>query len=58
MTGGMGHDEMAPLISMYILDTCIGYNSLYTVSGLTLHNGPGLPDGKRLWSWLLLCDDG
>ena len=40
------------------LDTCIGYNSLYIIPGLTVHNGPGLPDGKRLWSWILLCDDG
>ncbi|OJJ49786.1 hypothetical protein ASPZODRAFT_58856 [Penicilliopsis zonata CBS 506.65] len=37
--------------------TCIGYNSLYTVPG-PAHNGNGLPDGQRLWSWVILCDDG
>ncbi|KAL4809474.1 hypothetical protein BDV18DRAFT_132146 [Aspergillus unguis] len=36
--------------------TCIGYNSLYVVQNLV--NGNGLPDGRRLWSWLVLFDDG
>ncbi|KAJ0416073.1 hypothetical protein BJY00DRAFT_304404 [Aspergillus carlsbadensis] len=38
--------------------TCIGYNSLYVVPDLDMPNGRGLPDGKRLWSWLMLFDDG
>lgn len=38
--------------------TCIGYNSLYAIPNIQIENGPGLPDGKRLWSWLILCDDG
>ncbi|EEA20476.1 conserved hypothetical protein [Talaromyces marneffei ATCC 18224] len=40
--------------------TCVGYNSLYTVkiSGKILENGKGLPEGKRLWCWIILCDDG
>uniref|UniRef100_A0A093VCL7 ADP-ribosylation factor n=1 Tax=Talaromyces marneffei PM1 TaxID=1077442 RepID=A0A093VCL7_TALMA len=39
--------------------TCVGYNSLYTVkiSGKILENGKGLPEGKRLWCWIILCDD-
>jgi hypothetical protein len=40
------------------LDTCIGYNSLYVVPSVETPNGQGLPDGRRLWSWLILCDDG
>ena len=40
------------------LDTCIGYNSLYYVPKLEMPNGKGLPDGRRLWSWLILFDDG
>ena len=40
------------------LDTCIGYNSLYVVPNVEFPNGQGLPDGRRLWSWLILCDDG
>lgn len=39
-------------------DTCIGYNSLFVIPGLPIENGRELPDGKRLWSWLILCDDG
>ncbi|OJJ63566.1 hypothetical protein ASPSYDRAFT_141021 [Aspergillus sydowii CBS 593.65] len=38
--------------------TCIGYNSLYYVPKLEMPNGKGLPDGRRLWSWLILFDDG
>ncbi|KAH8697412.1 hypothetical protein BGW36DRAFT_167682 [Talaromyces proteolyticus] len=40
--------------------TCIGYNSLYAVKigDRAISNGKGLPDGKRLWSWIILCDDG
>ncbi|KAL2847988.1 hypothetical protein BJX68DRAFT_106916 [Aspergillus pseudodeflectus] len=38
--------------------TCIGYNSLYVVPNLDMPNGRGLPDGRRLWSWLMLFDDG
>ncbi|KAL4899561.1 hypothetical protein BDW74DRAFT_163400 [Aspergillus multicolor] len=38
--------------------TCIGYNSLYFVPKLKMTNGQGLPDGKRLWSWLILFEDG
>ncbi|KAL4917593.1 hypothetical protein BDW62DRAFT_218084 [Aspergillus aurantiobrunneus] len=38
--------------------TCIGYNSLYVVPNLDMPNGKGLPDGRRLWSWLILFDDG
>ncbi|KAE8375228.1 ADP-ribosylation factor [Aspergillus bertholletiae] len=38
--------------------TCIGYNSLYVVPNVESPNGQGLPDGRRLWTWLILCDDG
>ncbi|EYE95407.1 uncharacterized protein EURHEDRAFT_412225 [Aspergillus ruber CBS 135680] len=38
--------------------TCIGYNSLYVTSKVQISNGKDLPDGKRLWSWLILFDDG
>ncbi|KAL2001317.1 hypothetical protein VTN02DRAFT_1917 [Thermoascus thermophilus] len=38
--------------------TCIGYNSLYTISGMEIENGEGLPDGKRIWTWIILCSDG
>ncbi|KAE8145999.1 ADP-ribosylation factor [Aspergillus avenaceus] len=37
---------------------CIGYNSLYVVPKVEISNGKDLPDGKRLWAWLILCDDG
>lgn len=43
---------------MDIPDTCIGYNSLYVTSKVQMSNGKDLPDGKRLWSWLILFDDG
>ncbi|KAJ5769656.1 hypothetical protein N7520_004215 [Penicillium odoratum] len=41
--------------------TCIGYNTLFVTPGVpkeTNENGKDLPDGKRLWNWLVLCDDG
>ncbi|KAL4976317.1 hypothetical protein BDW66DRAFT_135164 [Aspergillus desertorum] len=38
--------------------TCIGYNSLYVIPNLRMTNGQGLPDGKRVWSWLILFEDG
>ncbi|KAL2828493.1 hypothetical protein BDW59DRAFT_143197 [Aspergillus cavernicola] len=38
--------------------TCIGYNSLYVIPNLDMPNQKGLPDGRRLWSWLILFDDG
>ncbi|KEY82784.1 hypothetical protein BA78_4925 [Aspergillus fumigatus] len=38
--------------------TCVGYNSLYVVPNVGISNGRDLPDGKRLWSWLILCNDG
>ncbi|GKZ18244.1 hypothetical protein AbraIFM66951_000417 [Aspergillus brasiliensis] len=38
--------------------TCVGYNSLFVIPQTDQHNGRELPDGKRLWTWLILCDDG
>ncbi|RLL92992.1 hypothetical protein CFD26_100450 [Aspergillus turcosus] len=38
--------------------TCVGYNSLYVIPNVDISNGRDLPGGKRLWSWLILCDDG
>ncbi|GAQ10775.1 hypothetical protein ALT_8096 [Aspergillus lentulus] len=38
--------------------TCVGYNSLYVIPNVDISNGRDLPDGMRLWSWLILCDDG
>lgn len=43
------------------IDTCIGYNTLYVGSHVPeseLSNGETLPEGQRLWSWLILTDDG
>ena len=37
---------------------CLGYNSLFTVNGVKLDNGINKPEGKRIWTWLILCDDG
>jgi hypothetical protein len=37
---------------------CLGYNSLFTVPGVKLDNGLNRPEGKRIWCWLVLCDDG
>jgi hypothetical protein len=37
---------------------CCGYNSLYAIPDMDFRNDPGLPEGKRVWSWLVLCDDG
>ncbi|EAU39012.1 conserved hypothetical protein [Aspergillus terreus NIH2624] len=39
-------------------NTCTGYNSLHVVPNVNVSNGKHLPDGIRLWSWLILCDDG
>ncbi|KAI9851986.1 MAG: hypothetical protein M1824_002202 [Vezdaea acicularis] len=51
--------------------TCVGYNSLHHIGALgpaleaeNQHLGvstpaqPDKPSGKRVWSWLILCDDG
>ncbi|KAJ5261014.1 hypothetical protein N7478_011609 [Penicillium angulare] len=41
--------------------TCIGYNTLFVTPGAsteTNENGRDLPQGKRLWNWLVLCEDG
>ncbi|KAJ5771244.1 uncharacterized protein N7511_003295 [Penicillium nucicola] len=38
--------------------TCIGYNTLFVVPNVPMPNGDGLPEGKRLWTWLIQCDDG
>lgn len=43
------------------LDTCIGYNTLFVVPDVPkkdMDNGEDLPDGKRIWNWLILTDDG
>lgn len=37
---------------------CLGYNSLFTVKDVKLENGANKPEGKRIWTWLILCDDG
>lgn len=51
--------SMSALLICYTnIDTCIGYNSLHTVRDVPIFNGKNLPDGKRLWSWLILFDDG
>ncbi|KAJ5733840.1 hypothetical protein N7493_002626 [Penicillium malachiteum] len=42
-------------------DTCIGYNTLFVTPGVskeTNDNGKDLPEGRRLWNWLILCSDG
>ncbi|KAF2461069.1 hypothetical protein BDY21DRAFT_279153 [Lineolata rhizophorae] len=42
---------------------CMGYNSLYNVKVDKLNDGEAssqsgfLPDGKRVWTWLVLCED-
>ncbi|KAJ5730691.1 uncharacterized protein N7483_005199 [Penicillium malachiteum] len=41
--------------------TCLGYNTLFVTPGVskeTNNNGKDLPEGKRLWNWLILCNDG
>ncbi|KAJ5883600.1 uncharacterized protein N7473_010486 [Penicillium subrubescens] len=38
--------------------TCVGYNTLFVAPGVPVENGKDLPEGTRLWSWLILCDDG
>lgn len=40
------------------IDTCIGYNCLYVIPGVDNPNGKALPDGLRIWSWLVLFEDG
>lgn len=25
---------------------------------MEIENGEGLPDGKRIWTWIILCSDG
>ncbi|PGH17206.1 hypothetical protein AJ79_01344 [Helicocarpus griseus UAMH5409] len=37
---------------------CLGYNSLHVVSGVDFQNATGKPEGKRVWTWLIICDDG
>jgi hypothetical protein len=37
---------------------CLGYNSLFTVKDVKFENGLNKPEGKRIWTWLILCDDG
>lgn len=37
---------------------CLGYNSIFTIKGVKLDNGLNKPEGKRIWTWLVLCDDG
>ncbi|KAI9779114.1 MAG: hypothetical protein M1816_003737 [Peltula sp. TS41687] len=44
---------------------CLGYNSLHGASNREIDKlvkkedkGRAVPNGKRVWSWLLLCDDG
>ncbi|CAL5871156.1 uncharacterized protein PFLUO_LOCUS5402 [Penicillium psychrofluorescens] len=38
--------------------TCVGYNTLFVVPHMHMPNGKDLPDGRRLWSWLILFEDG
>ena len=47
-------------------DVCVGYNSLYNVDVQRLRHkhatghsnaSTDRPDGKRVWNWLLLCED-
>ncbi|OQE41407.1 hypothetical protein PENCOP_c005G06886 [Penicillium coprophilum] len=38
--------------------TCIGYNTLFVIPTLSQPNAKDLPDGKRLWTWLIQCNDG
>ncbi|KAJ6114280.1 hypothetical protein N7486_000058 [Penicillium sp. IBT 16267x] len=41
--------------------TCIGYNTLFVTPNVPKEkngNGKDLPEGRRLWNWLILCDDG
>lgn len=37
---------------------CLGYNSIFTIKDVKLDNGLNKPEGKRIWTWLVLCDDG
>ncbi|KAJ5620679.1 hypothetical protein N7510_004663 [Penicillium lagena] len=38
--------------------TCVGYNTLFVIPHMPMPNGKDLPDGRRLWSWLILFEDG
>jgi hypothetical protein len=45
-------------------DMCIGYNSLHNVRNQRTDDHPeradmsqDMPQGKRVWTWLLLCED-
>ncbi|KAJ5651689.1 hypothetical protein N7507_009115 [Penicillium longicatenatum] len=41
--------------------TCIGYNTVFVTPNVPKEmneNGRDLPEGRRLWNWLILCDDG
>lgn len=57
MYGSVSEELKTELI---LTDTCIGYNSLYRikVNDKIIENGKGLPEGRRLWCWIILCDDG
>jgi hypothetical protein len=37
---------------------CLGYNSIFSVPKVQFQKSPSLPDSKRIWCWLILCDDG
>jgi hypothetical protein len=37
---------------------CLGYNSIFTIKDVKFDNGLNKPEGKRVWTWLVLCDDG
>lgn len=50
-------DEMSNML-ICVTDTCVGYNSLYTIPGIDIKNDRGLPSGKRLWTWIILFSDG
>ncbi|KAJ6164016.1 hypothetical protein N7470_002688 [Penicillium chermesinum] len=41
--------------------TCLGYDTLFVAEGVSPgmnENGRDLPEGTRIWTWLILCDDG
>jgi hypothetical protein len=47
-----------------LIDVCIGYNSLHNVQTRQTDTHPekadrsqDMPHGKRVWNWLLLCED-
>lgn len=39
-------------------DLCMGYNSIYSAPKIRFQSSPSLPDSKRVWCWIILCDDG